>query len=209
MKSCRHWWSTSIVTKTQWGCFSENKAAFRGLLFPLENIVLWQWNLHVFYAFCCLSVKVLYHMFVTWQDSGPDLLLVTNAITFQPVTDKLTIPYYCQHCGHAEVLKALSCSIKGRINLLIYFAAFWTLGCLFHVNEIQSLCNSRGFLSLTILQQRLGMETWSHKYGLKPCCQGHSAFSEQKGTAGQKEFKMFSDLFLTIYWTKDIFCLHL
>lgn len=73
MESCRHWWSTSIVTKTQWGCFSENKAAFRGLLFPLENIVLWQWNLHVFYASLCLSVKVLYHMFVTRQDSGPDL----------------------------------------------------------------------------------------------------------------------------------------
>lgn len=73
MKSCWHWWSTSIVTKTHWGCFPENKAAFRGLLFPLENIVLWQWNLHVFYAFCCLSVKVLYHMFVTWRDSGPEL----------------------------------------------------------------------------------------------------------------------------------------
>lgn len=131
--------------------------------------------------------------------------LSSSAITFQSVTDKLTIPYYCQHCGYAEVLKALSCSIKGRINLLIYFTTFWALGCLFHVNEIQSLCNSRGFLSLTIPQQRLGMETQSHKYGLEPCCQGQSAFYEQKRAAGERIEMVFCFIFDCLLDRGDFF----
>lgn len=182
MKSCRHWWSTSIVTQTQWGCFSRNRP-FRELLFPFENIVLWQWHLRVFYAFCCLSGKC----FIPRLSPGRTRAQLSSKwLMLSPFSLPLTNSQSCQHCGYAEVLKALSCSIKGRINLLICFAAFWTLGCLFHVNEIQSLCNSRGFLSLTILQQRLGMETWSHEYGLEPCCQGHSAFPEKKGAAGKR-----------------------
>lgn len=131
--------------------------------------------------------------------------LSSSAITFQSVTDKLTTTYYCQHCGYAKVLKALSCSIKGRINLLIYFTAFWTLGCLFHVNEIQSLCNSRGFSSLTIPQQRLGMETRSHKYGLEPCCQGQLAFSEQKKATGKRIEMVFCFIFDCLLNRRD-FC---
>lgn len=149
--SCRHWCNASIVTQTHW--------VF--LIFPRAK------PLSGNYYFCL-------RMFCSGNETFQCLhvLLFVSASALSPICHQLGLgPALCgccyhlsaccwwaqtlrygQHRGYAEVLNAPLYSFKGRTNLLIYFAVFWTVVCLFPINEIQSLCNSRDFWSPAILQ---------------------------------------------------------
>lgn len=156
-------------------CFSQSKAVLRELQFLLCS------GNETFMYFMCSAV-CQWECFITrLAPARARAQLSSERPLLSPLGLPLpnSTPCYRQHHGYAEVLKE-------RINLLICFAAFWTPFSLFPVNEIQSLSDSRDTRSLAVLQQRLGMETWSHKYGLEPHCQGHSTFPEQNDTPGKR-----------------------
>lgn len=155
-------------------CFSQNKAVLRELQFLLCS------GNETFMCFVRSAVCQCECFITRLAPARAWAQLSSERPLLSPLGLPLpnSTPCYRQHRRYAEVL-------KGRMNLLICFAAFWTPFSLFPVNEIQSLCDSRDTRSLAVLQQRLGMETWSHKYGLEPHCQGHSTFPVQNDTPGK------------------------
>lgn len=181
MKSCRYWWSASIVTQTHWGYFPvflRTKLFSGNYDFCLRMLCSGNETFMCFVhsAVCQCECFITHLAPARLGPSSPQSACCYRLSAYHSQTQPLC---YRQCGGYAEVL-------KGRINPLIRFAAFWTLFILFPVNEIQSLCDSRDTRSLAVLQQRLGMETWSHKYGLEPHCQGHSTFPEQNDTPGKR-----------------------
>lgn len=149
--SLADWCSASIVTQTHWVflIFPQSKATFCELLFLFGNVLLWQWNLPVF---VCPAVCQCKCFITRLSPAGPGPSAAWPLLSpFSPLLVS-SDPVLHQHRGYAEVLNAPFYFFKGRTNLLIYFAVFWTVVCLFSVNEIQSLCNSRDFRSPAILQ---------------------------------------------------------